>query len=162
MCTFRSNFHIFLNNLGKTGNETIVPFVDSRYKKAIDVVPTSRRVFLYEVSQLSDKDEKRSLRLRQDLQRYLNLDKPIEPFIWFKPGKNHSDESIKKAVDHRKIDICQHLEVKEALMRHAVQVSDWITTFFLDADGVFVSSKEHLRAILKNWKIDPCIERGQH
>lgn len=150
---------MFLNNLGKTANDTIYPFVDPKYRKGITVVPTQRRVFLYEVSQLSDKDETRSLRLRQDLQDYLKLDKPIEPFIWFKPGKNHSDPSVKQAIESQKIDICQHLEVKSVLMRHAIQASEWITKFFIDADGVVVSSKEHFRKILMSWKVDPCSER---
>jgi DNA polymerase III delta prime subunit len=159
VCTFRSNFHLFLNNLGKTANDTILPFVDSRYRKAINVIQTKRKVFLYEVSQLSDRDEDRSLQLRQDLQRFLNLRQPIRPFIWFKPGKNHTEESVKQVVERDKIDICKHVKVKEELMKHAIQVSTWITKYFIDAEDVVVSSKDFLRARLDSWSIDPCIER---
>jgi hypothetical protein len=159
VCTFRSNFHLFLNNLGKTENDTILPYVDPTFHKAINVIPTKRKVFLYEISQLSDKDENRSLQLRQDLQSFLHLNQPIPPFIWFKPGRQHSDESIRQAVEMRKIDICKHVQMKEELMKHAIQASQWIIKHFIDAEGVVVSSKDFLRATLEDWKIDPCTKR---
>jgi hypothetical protein len=161
VCTFRSNFHLFLNNLGKTANDTILRFVDSNYQKAINVIPTKRKVFLYEVSQLSDRDEGRSLKLRQDLQSFLHLNQPIAPFIWFKPGLNHSDESVRQTIEMQQIDICKHVEVKEELMKHAIQVSQWIIKHFIDAEGVVVSSKDFLRTTLDGWQIDPCIMRGK-
>lgn len=167
VCTFRGNFQIFLSNLGKT-NMTIDmnerKFIDSKFWGAIHPVPTQRRVFLYEVSQLSDRSDERALQFRTDLQHFLRLKQPLEPFIWFKPGVNHTEERALVEVNTRKIDICQerYEELRQVLMHQSIQAAQWIRTYFMHADGVVVSSPEHFsNTLLKVWEVDPCIERNR-
>lgn len=165
VCTNRANFHIFLSNLGKTNmttDETEQSFVDEPFRKIMDAVPTSRRVFMYEISQLSDPDENRASQFRSDLQRYLHLKQPIDPLIWFKPGVNHTDERQLGDVNSKKIDICEarYEKLRSILMHQAVQASRWIRKYFIQADGVFVSSKDYLdKTLLKSWEVDPCTAR---
>jgi hypothetical protein len=166
VCTYRSNFHIFLSNLGKTNMSTDPreqQLVDEAYRKSIrDPVPTPRRIFLYEVSQLSDPDDKRAEQFRRDLQQYLQLQRPIDPFIWYKPGRKHSSENEQKAIDAQKIDICQERfdALRSVLMHHSIQASTWMRQYFIHAEGVVVSSKSYFaNTILKAWEQDPCDER---
>ena len=165
VCTFRGNFQIFLSNLGKTNmtidmNERM--FVDSNFWSAIHPVPTARRVFLYEVSQLSDTDKNRAFQFRTDLQSYLHLKQPIESFIWYKPGVNHTKEENVFEVRSKQIDICEarYDNLRSVLMHQSVQVAQWIRQYFLQAPGVVVSSPNYFRyTLLKAWEIDPCIQR---
>ena len=165
VCTNRGNFHIFLSNLGKTNmitDDNERQFVDPALWTALDPVPTPRRVFLYEVSQLSDRDEHRALQFRTDLQHYLGLKEPIEPFIWFKPGVNHTEEGALEKVNSKKIDICEdrYSELRAVLLHQSVQASQWIRMYFVHAEGVVASSPDYLsNTLLKAWEIDPCIER---
>lgn len=159
VCTDRANFHVFLANFGKTNvtNVNELKLIDANMRKALDPVPTRRRVFLYEISQLSD--PRRELQFRRDLQHFLHLQKPIDPFVWFKPGKNRTDEmSDTKQLSSNKIDICEdrYVELRQVLLLHAVQASRWIRSFFLKADGVVVSSRRHFEQILQSWEKDPC------
>jgi hypothetical protein len=165
VCTYRSNFHVFLSNLGKTNMSTDPgeqQFVDEAYRKSLhDPVPTPRRIFLYEVSQLSDPDDKRAEQFRRDLQQYLQLQRPIDPFIWYKPGRNHTSENELKAIDAQKIDICQERfdGLRSVLMRHSIQASTWMRQYFIHAEGVLISSKSYFaNTILKAWEQDPCEE----
>ena len=166
VCTNRANFHVFLSNLGKTNittNKNELAYVDIEMRKAIDPVPTNRNVFLYEVSQLSDRNSERSLQFRKDLQHFLHLKEPIAPFIWFKPGQNHSNDHH-NVIHSRKIDICdaQYDTIRVILLHHAKQASGWIRKYFIHADGVTVSSKAHFEhTILKTWDVDPCVARLQ-
>jgi hypothetical protein len=168
VCTNRANFHVFLGNLGKTNittNAEEMKYVNMDMRRAINPLRSTRKVFLYEVSQLSDKDTDRSITFRQDLQHFLHLKQPISPFIWFKPGQSRS-LSIRNettiAADVRKIDICdvKYEHLREILLHHAIQASHWICKYFLNADGVIVSSQKHFEStLLKTWEVDPCVER---
>lgn len=167
VCTNRAAFHIALANLGKTNITTDT--VEQSYvqrsngrKVKYDVIETTRKVFFYEVRQLSDSDEGREARLRKDLQTFLHLKEPIKPIIWFKPGKNHSD-TILAEVNEQKIDIChdEFQNVRNELMQHAISASRWIRKYFIHAPDVVVSSKEELDRLLLEWETDPCIERWQ-
>jgi hypothetical protein len=170
VCTNRANFHIFLSNLGKTNittNMEEMEYVDLEMRKAIDPIWTMRKVFLYEVSQLSDRDTERALRLRDDLQHFLHLKQPIPPFIWFKPGQNRTTDNNNNNNDanvanSQKIDICdaQYDAIRAILLRHSKQASRWIRKYFLHAEGVMVSSKTHFETtIMQKWEVDPCVER---
>jgi hypothetical protein len=163
-CTDRSNFHFHLSNLGKTpftaaeANLMRKPLLRFRKNETHFQAP----IFLYEISQLSDPDETRAATLRKDLQNFLGLNKPIPPFIWFKPGRNHTEESIKK-VNSRKIDICddQHRTVRKRLLEQAQQASTWISNHFLQSDTVYVSSPHYfVHVLMEKWKHDPCKHRG--
>ena len=167
VCTNRANFHIFLSNLGKTNittNMEEMDYVDVEMRKAINPIQTTRKVFLYEVSQLSDRNTERSLQFRHDLQQFLHLQQPIPPLIWFKPGQNRTadinhDKNFKQS---SRIDICdeRYDAIRSILLHHSKQASRWISKYFIHAEGVIVSSKTHFEtAILKQWKVDPCVER---
>jgi hypothetical protein len=165
VCTSRGNFHFSLRNLGKTN--TTDPdesrYIGMELRKFQRVISSKRRVFLYEVSQLSDKDETRSTAIRADLQQFLGLKKPIAPFIWFKPGRNHTRQELKR-IERKKIDICddKFAKLRSTLMEQSVNASKWIREYFVDAEDVFVSSKEHFsNVLLMAWERDPCLDRQQ-
>lgn len=165
VCTARGNFHLFLSNLGKTNmttDDNERKLVDAAFWTSIHPVATTRRVFLYEISQLSDPNEHRGLRFRIDLQQFLHLKQPIEPFIWFKPGMNHTEERALEVVNTRKIDICEekYNKLRSVLMHQSKQAAEWIRTFFLHGEGVVASSPLYFsKTILKAWEVDPCLER---
>jgi hypothetical protein len=132
---------------------------DKPFRKLIDVVPTKGKVFLYEVSQLSDPDNDRSHKFRTDLQDFLHLEQAIEPFIWFRPGRNHADEQKMDEINSMKINICdaKYGKLRAVLLHHSQQASKWMIDYFLHADGVIVSSKDYFAdTILKEWEVDPC------
>jgi hypothetical protein len=161
VCTNRANFHVFLSNLGKTNITTNIEemqLINPEMRKVVDPIRTDRNVFLYEVSQLSDRDNIRSNQFRQDLQQFLHLNEPIPPFIWFKPGKNHTEGTD----NERKIDICdvRYDKLRAILLKIAIEASNWLRQYFMHSNGVIVSSKSYLEStILKSWEIDPCVER---
>jgi hypothetical protein len=164
VCTDRGNFHIFLRSLGKTNTtdpkegQYIEPKLLRRLQQFVKL---KGQVFLYEVTQLSDKDEARSTSLRDDLQQFLRLKEPIAPFIWFRPGKNHTRKEL-ELVNSKKIDICEDkfTKLRSTLMAQSVNASRWIREYFVDAEDVFVSSKEHFSSVLmKSWERDPCLDR---
>lgn len=159
----------------------------------------SQPLFLYEISQLSDKNESRASQLRDDLQDFLDLEQPISQMIWFKPGRNHSSVPAQKTVNRLKIDICQsqygkqvdyvkridyvalvsHLlrsdtqtltlgrcnlldDIRDVLMRQAVNASLWIRQYFVKSPTVKVSSKDYfVEELMTSWERDPCVARRQ-
>jgi hypothetical protein len=161
VCTRSGNFHFFLRNLGKTN--TTDPdesrYIEPKLRRFQRVIASKRRVFLYEVSQLSDKDENRSLAIRDDLQQFLGLKEPIAPFIWFKPGRNHTRQDLKR-INKKKID--KFAKLRRKLMEQSVNASKWIREYFVDAEDVVVSSKKHFSDVLLTaWERDPCLDRQQ-
>jgi hypothetical protein len=199
VCTFRGNFHLFLSSLGKTRlsqaeQEFMGPYFQlargNGSRKGIPVNTTAAQpVFLYEISQLSDKNATRASTLRKDLQDFLELDQPISPMIWFKPGRNQSSLPAKNAIKKLKIDICQSQYGKEVesraliscycfrtltvlcrnqdiirgvLMKQAVNASIWIAKYFVHGPMVHVSSKDYfVEDLMSAWERDPCVARRQ-
>ena len=169
VCTNRANSHVFLSNLGKTNittNMEEMDYVDVQMRTAIDPIQTNRNVFLYEVSQLSDKDTKRSLQFQQDLQHFLHLKQPIPPLIWYRPGQNRITTDNTNNTTHvsrsNTIDICdgRYNAIRAILLHHSKQASRWIRKYFIHAEGVVVSSKSYFEnSVLQRWEIDPCVER---
>jgi hypothetical protein len=166
VCTFRSNFHIFLGNLGKTnmsGDPNEYQYIDPVYRRrSMDPLPrNSRRIFLYEVSQLSDQED-RTAQFRVDLQNFLGLEQPIPPLIWVKPGRNHTDQRTVERANAKKIDICddQYEHLREVLMKQAVNASRWIRKYFVASDDVVVSSRDYfVNTLMPSWERDPCLDR---
>ena len=168
VCTYRANFHFFLSTFGKTNildDPNELQYINSKStkkKNSIDIVPTKRRIFLYEINQLNDPDPTRELQFRYDLQQYLRLQKPIDPFIRVKPGKNITDPHHVQLVENNKIDICteQYDDLRSILMPQAINASKWIRQYFINAKDVYVSSSEYFATnLMKSWELDPCIER---
>ena len=164
VCTFRASFHLFLANLGKTdilNNPAELEYIRSSYRKGLKPIKTDSKVFLYEVSQLSDKDPVREVRFLEDLQRFLGLRAPIDSMMWFKPGKNHTDEKKLERLSEKKINICdeRYMELRDDLMKTARDASRWIRDYFTTAPGVTVSSVGYFKEILAKWDRDPCLDR---
>jgi hypothetical protein len=163
VCTFRGNFHLFLSNLGKTNitDPNEIKYIGQKIRRSMDALHTTQKVFLYEVSQLSDSDPGREAQLRTDLQTFLGLRKPIAPMIWFKPGKKHNEKVLER-VNQKKINICddKFTHLRHVLMEQSINASRWIRQYFIQAPDVFVSSKEHFSSVLmKSWERDPCLDR---
>mmetsp|Transcript_23147 Transcript_23147/g.41808 ORF Transcript_23147/g.41808 Transcript_23147/m.41808 type:complete len:413 (-) Transcript_23147:297-1535(-) len=166
VCTERFNFHYFLHDLGKTSrsreeqqlflgrNETTSA---SKYIGA----PIPNKIFLFDVEQLSDDDERRSSKFREDLQHFISIRKPLHPIIHETPGKKWPSTEKQMEVDAKKIDICQPLydDIRAELLRVGGVASKWILQYFIQSDDIFVSSRPYFEEALKKWTIDPCLSR---
>lgn len=138
-------------------------YVAAPFRRSLDPLPhNKRRVFLYEVSQLSDDSSGREGQFRVDLQSFLGLRQPIEPLIWFKPGRQHSDEKVIQRTNSKKINICdeKYEGLRNVLMEQAVNASRWIREFFVNSPDVTVSSPEYfVKTLMPSWEQDPCLNR---
>jgi hypothetical protein len=164
VCTLRSNFHLFLSNLGKTNlTADELDILPHGYKQYAKPVAVPNPVFLYDVSQLSDPDPTRNQEFLNDLQTYLGLSQPISPMIWVKPGKNLTDAVFVER-EARKIDICndEYQLVRDELMQQSIAAAKWIRNYFMQAPTVTVSNPGYFsNVILESWLRDPCVERRQ-
>jgi hypothetical protein len=163
VCTLRSNFHLFLSNLGKTNMTSLEErsLLPHQYKQYMKPNHVPNPVFLYDVSQLSDSDEKRNQLFLHDLQTFLGLEQPISPMIWIKPGRNLT-ESDRVLRESQKIDICdaEYDLVRNELMQHSQSAATWIRTYFMSSPTVTVSNPHYFtNVILESWFHDPCVER---
>jgi hypothetical protein len=164
--TFRANFHLFLSRLGKTNiyDPEELKYIARKERKHLKTNSANftQKVFLFEVTQLNDKDETRSLALREDLQKFLHLKEPIPPFIHFRPGKAHSSEKL-KSVTKSKINICddRYNELRTELMGLSMNTARWIRKYFVQSKDVVVSSKDHFTnsIMMESWERDPCLDR---
>ncbi|EEC47017.1 predicted protein [Phaeodactylum tricornutum CCAP 1055/1] len=161
-CTDRSNFHFFLGNLGKTNTSDPeeIKLIPPRWRRKRTVVDLPQKVFLYELSQLSDTNETREEWFLRDLQNFLHLRQAIPPMIWIRPGKNLTTD-LKEQRDARKIDICDtgHNVLRHRLMENSLAASEWIERYFMKAKDVVVSNTNHFHELMERWKADPCVER---
>lgn len=158
VCAYRGNFHISLANLGKTNlsDDELLLFPE-RYRKDVKPVKSPHKVFLYDVSQLSDPENESTF--LNDLQSFLHLREPIPPMIWFRPGKNLTS-TLKKRRDVNKIDICDYDELRAVLLDQAKGAVAWFKNYFLHSPDVMVSSpNQFISTILESWLVDPCVER---
>jgi hypothetical protein len=123
-------------------------------------VDLPQKVFLYELSQLSDTNETREEWFLRDLQNFLHLRQAIPPMIWIRPGKNLTTD-LKEQRDARKIDICDtgHNVLRDRLMENSLAASEWIERYFMKAKDVVVSNTNHFHELMERWKADPCVER---
>jgi hypothetical protein len=161
LSTSTGEMHKFLARLGKTPLSSngeislLAPFADekSNVSKPDFNQHVPNPVFLLDMHQLGDTNETRSMQLRRDLTEYLNLDKLLSPIPHIRPNSNKE-----KSQNVTKIDLCeeQYLPVKTELLRISRASSVWIRSYFLDADGVHLSSREYLEEILRTWMSDPC------
>lgn len=116
------------------------------------LAPTSLRVFLYEVDQLSDVNDERATQFRRDMQRFLGLENPILPF-------DKRNVVANKGTYPETINICdekyQHL--REVLIHHADKTRHWIRDRFIKSDDVIIGGdKQHFLELLAKWGEDPC------
>ena len=165
VCAQRANFADFLSQLGKTpmssSNE-----LDLLTMGLSPVKTLVGKVFLYDVSQLSESEDGtiQSTQFRQDLKEFLGLSVDIPPFpVIDTSGRFDFLEPIKKQTEADKIDICDsdHAIIKEILMEKARTSSAWIKDYFLLSNDVAVSNRGHFLKLLESWNHDPCTAQKQ-
>ena len=110
-------------------------------------------VFLYDVSQMFDKNLTRRDAYRKELSAFLGLEKPLSP-------ENDGREDKVGADYHYKIDICESTydALRAEIMHVSRNASKWIEEYFLDLPDVYFSSPDHFRSLLRAWKDDPCLQ----
>lgn len=111
------------------------------------------KIFLYDVAQLHDGNETRTVQFRRDLQRYLGSTEPLPPLIKISPNLGKSD---------KKIDICdaKHNKIRSELVYIGSKASRWIREYFLQSEDVFVSSRYYFEESLRLWETDPCSNKS--
>lgn len=151
VCAWRANFADFLARLGKT------PLSPSELKLlSLDLKPVKSKVgavFLYDISQLSDK------KFRKDLKDFLGLTQDIPPIPQIDTsGRFDHLPSIKKQTSNKMIDICdkEHDDIRLVLMEKAERISSWIIKYFLKSEEVYVSNRPYFESVIKSWMHDPC------
>ena len=109
-------------------------------------------VFLYEIEQLEDKNVQRSTKFRHDMQRFLNLDTPLDPFT---SENNNSDVHYPGS----SIRICddKYKNLRSLLTRQGNVTRKWIEENFMQSNDVFVSNRPHFLKSLEKWGVDPCV-----
>ena len=152
VCTDEAKFHLHLDNLGKTPHSPEEKKLLSRGRKEQVKKPKMKNpVFLYELNQLKDENRTRAELYLSDLKDFLGLQNDLEP-ISSSQSSNNKDAAI---------DICddKYRFVRSELMKHAIEASTWIRSYFLLSPDVTVSSPVHFRKLLEDWLVDPCIAR---
>jgi hypothetical protein len=133
--------------------------VRANFSEHLKRIESSRKVFLYEVSQLKDPDSELGRNFRTDLGRFLEVKDPILGTVpHFKPGLKTSSTELQQDLDANKIDICddQYNDLRELLRTLASDSATWIQDVFLKNPNVSVSSQEHFKLLLQHWHSDPC------
>eukprot|EP00956_Cyclotella_meneghiniana_P036204 scaffold122818_cov41-Cyclotella_meneghiniana.AAC.3 len=162
VCAHRANFADYLSQLGKTPMDTS----DERNLLSMGLSPVKSpvgKVFLYDVSQLSESEEDgaiiQSTQFRRDLQDFLGLNVDIPPFPRIDTSRRFDFlEPVKKQTEQDRIDICDadHDRIRQVLMDKARIASRWMKDYFLKSADVVVSNREHFLEILDGWNEDPC------
>lgn len=113
--------------------------------------PNKLKVFLYSIEQLNDADERRSHNFRSDLQTFLQLESPIEPF----PMENSNRVKRKES-----IDICddQYRGLRKLLTEQGKNTARWIQSELFKSEDVFVGGRNHFLLLLESWGHDPCLK----
>lgn len=110
----------------------------------------TNKVFLYELSQVSDSNEMRARTYRHVLSDFLGLSQPLDPLLIHGDSESSSSDSA--------IDICdeKYTDLRAKLVENGKIASKWIRGYFLSLSDVTVSSPEHFEELLLQWSIDPC------
>jgi len=127
------------------------------FPKFLSKIEDSRKVFLYEMNQLQNKDSM-DVFLR-DLEEFLGLKTPLEgPMMRVKPGREPMSKEHEQELMSKKINICedQHVKLRALLKRKASASAHWILDEFLSNPNVKVSSPDYFKSLLQEWHSDPC------
>lgn len=160
VCGHRANFADYLSQLGKTPMDSAKE-LDLLSMGLPPVKTPVGKVFLYDVSQLSESEDGiiQSTRFRQDLKDFLGLSVDIPPFPRIDTsGRFNFLEPVKKQTEQDMIDICDsdHDKIRNVLMDKARIASRWMKDYFLESTDVVVSNRDHFIEILDGWNEDPC------
>lgn len=151
-------FHNNLANLGKTNTSDLHehallgPFHDHLYHFSLGEV--KNKIFLYEISQLSNNQTRNALAL--DLSHALGLQQPLDARE-LRSSQSHDNALF--VVD--RIDVChaQYQPLRHELLKLGAAAAEWIQRYFMIHPDVIVSSPESFRSALDKWSIDPCNDR---
>jgi hypothetical protein len=162
-------------------------YVHPSFRRSLAPVTVTGPVFLYEVNQLShtvvptstptsttttttkaaatsaqtQPQAQAPTEFLQSLQSFLDLDMPLNPMIWFRPGRQHNDSQVQARLEALKINICDPVyePLHTVLMEQAVNASRWIRNYFIHGRDVVVASPEHFVQLMESWERDPCLDR---
>ena len=165
----RARYHDALANLGKTklSSEEEWQYFSKDFRLKIEKkrnttgerTPALHRnkVFLYDIEQLSDKNEARLSQFLLDLKNYLGLTRDLPPPIKQVPGREISAE-IQEQRSSLKINVCdeKYAEQRQLLVKYGTQAQAWILDYFLASPDVMVSNPNHFRKVLESYQHDPC------
>lgn len=157
VCTEEIRYMDHLSALGKTDrtDPMELKLLSPLLFKGQAAPKMTNPIFLYEISQLEETDDRLSLQFRKDLQQYLGMSQTIGPLTEEK--ETHDDSAFKDL----EIDICdpQYEPIHADLMDIAKKSSFWLRKYFLPSPDVHVSSPEHFTNLLEAWLTDPCVAR---
>ena len=183
LCTDKARFHLALSRLGLTKvtskNEKklllIPPTQDNQHKWASGPFG-NRKLFLFEIGQLSIKNRNEADQFVTDLESFLETEHDGKsPHGGYQGGQRFSSlprlkEHIKKhnigkdakveEVTRNEIDIChrRYDTLRQELMTISKQASNWITNYLIKSPNVVVSNKETFLKLIKSWEQDPCTQ----
>lgn len=129
----------------------------ANFSQHLAKIENSRKVFLYETSQL--KNSASTDGFLKDLQEFLDLKTPLRgPMMHVKPGRKPVSKEHERELESKKIDICedQYMGLRELLRKQASASSDWILGEFLSNPTVRVSNPDYFKSKLQEWHDDPC------
>jgi hypothetical protein len=114
-------------------------------------------IFLFDLSQLGDSDDKRRELFRNSIKSFMGLSEDLSEAAHFVPGIKWN-ETLQAMKDSLKIDICNHqfIPLRRELMFLSRNTAEWIRTSFLDLPGVNVANREHFEDIMESYMHDPC------
>ena len=148
VCTNRGRFHHAISRLGLTPLNTTDEW-DLLNHHNMTIHPTTQPVFFLELSQSADdEDEESQEQLRRDLQAFLDI--PYLP-----PRKPYHVPYTR--IDGE-IDICedQYQHVRQVLLGHGQEASQWILRYLLYSPQAIVSSRDRFVQLVQQWATDPC------
>ncbi|KAL7551465.1 hypothetical protein ACHAWF_014653 [Thalassiosira exigua] len=113
------------------------------------ISPNPFKVFIYTMEQLNDKDERRANAFRSDLQQFLRLENPLEPF---------SKENINHVTHEESIDICEERfnPLRDVLVRQGNITAQWIRDQLLKSEDIYVGGRQRFVELISTWGNDPC------
>ena len=130
-----TRFELFLMQMGKTDldMDQLSDLLGMPYDLAIK--PTNFTVFLYTVDQLEDEDEVRTESMRNKLQDYLGLRKPIQPF-----GHENKNHATSRAAHQELVSICDDkwASVRSTLVEQGAKTARWLREHFIHSKDVVV------------------------
>ena len=184
LCTSQMKFHSQLARLGKTplnATERTLVHLNSKDLMGLGMHRVENPVFLYEITQIRNNPAQ----MAHDLAKFLGMEQPLKSFVGkpkrrhkpqqqqqqqsspsstsaprelqqpqeSKNGNNHSSSSRSKT-----ISICdpQYDEVRQQLMKVAVEASEWILGYFMEHVTITTSPRASFVKALQAWKRDPC------
>jgi hypothetical protein len=166
LCVDRLRYHVALAKLGNTplgkDERKLLPL--NSFEMPFQPRATPNKLFLYEVSQLTDTSQSRDELFWKDLSEALDLP-PVhtihpQTITSVKPGKKDLAPAQQARRNKHKMDVCkpENDALREILMAYAHQMADWICPYLLqEGTGVMVSDKEHFcNNVMEGWRQDPC------